>query len=403
MSFPIRRRFIAFGDYRHRGELNNEDSVLHPAPWGSRGGGHFILIVGGLVFLVLTLGVFWYQFYQIEDGVGPPKWNQLQWNYLFLILLCLPFDSLACGLRIWVVCRVLNSNVGFWTCLKAEWANVGVSMLTPSQSGGGFGQVYILGRGGASIGTALTISLISFLGSVVGLLCIGLYSLLDFGSCHTGPLLHGAVCAFTLISALIVLAAIWPGLFRAVVARISIGFWQLCGKDHQLQDWWPPGNSRSGRPQDRMGSLAVWLVNLVYTFRNDACRFLHLGKASFLWVCVLSLTFMFSRSLMAFLCLRFLGINTSTLGHVIEVQMTLILLMYFAPTPGGSGLTESASLSMMAGIVPVGFIPYYNLLWRSVTLYLHAIAGLLCLLLTIMQDARKVVCRRRYHKMSKRV
>ena len=49
--------------------------------------------------------------------------------------------------------------------------------LTPSQTGGGFAQIYMLYRAGVSVGTALTISLLSFLGTLVGLLGMGLYSI----------------------------------------------------------------------------------------------------------------------------------------------------------------------------------------------------------------------------------
>ena len=52
---------------------------------------------------------------------------------------------------------------------------------------------------------------------------------------------------------------------------------------------------------------------------------------------------------------------------------------------------------MMDGAMPIGLVPYYNLLWRGSTLYLPAIAGLFFLLRTIMQDARSVVGRCRRH------
>jgi hypothetical protein len=102
---------------------------------------------------------------------------------------------------------------------------------------------------------------------------------------------------------------------------------------------------------------------------------------------------MLSRAVMAFLCLRFLGIQAAALGDVLETQLSLIFLIYFAPTPGSSGLAEGASMLMMQGAVPAGFAPYYNLLWRCSTLYLPAIAGLVFLSWSIIQDARRVVDR----------
>jgi len=96
---------------------------------------------------------------------------------------------------------------------------------------------------------------------------------------------------------------------------------------------------------------------------------------------------------MAFLCLRFLGIENSTLSEVLQIQMALLFLLYFAPTPGSSGLAEVFSLSAMAAIVPAGLAPYYNLIWRASTVYLSAILGLLFLALTLLRDTQSILRR----------
>jgi hypothetical protein len=90
----------------------------------------------------------------------------------------------------------------------------------------------------------------------------------------------------------------------------------------------------------------------------------------------------------------FLGIGNSTLGDVLQIQMALMFLLYFAPTPGSSGLAEVFSLSAMAAIVPAGVAPYYNLIWRASTVYLSAILGLLFLALTLLRDTRSILQRR---------
>ena len=135
------------------------------------------------------------------------------------------------------------------------------------------------------------------------------------------------------------------------------------------------------------------LTDLCYMHQVSIRRFFSLKKSSFIWVCLLSLVFMISRAVMAFLCLRFLGIQASGLWDVIATQLSLIFLIYFAPTPGSSGLAEGASMLMMDGAMPIGFVPYYNLLWRCSTLYLPAVAGLLFLSWTILQEARKAIGR----------
>ena len=353
------------------------------------------LALGGLLFLGLTVGVLWWQFSRIPPDGAAPRWPEIRWGYLGLILLCLPVESIASALRIWVLCRALPPRVGLWTCVKAEWANAAISLLTPSQSGGGPGQIYMLSRAGVSVPTALTISLISFLGTMVGLLVMGLYSLFVSGLAATGPLLAGAIWALAAISAAMLVAALAPGLFRVALGALSRAACRLAGADKRLRDWWPPRAARTGPPVDRMDPLTARLADMIYTYRDDVRRFLRVGKASFAWVCLLSLVFLFSRCLLPYLCVRFLGIQASTLGGIVEAQMALIFLVFFAPTPGGAGLAEGASLSIMTAIVPMGFAPYYNLLWRFSTAYLAAIAGLVCLARALGADARATISTRR--------
>jgi uncharacterized protein (TIRG00374 family) len=363
---------------------------------GFKGVNQTKLLVGSIAFIILTVGIFWYQFHRIQPTDAIPQWNRLQWKYLLLMLICLPIDALACGLRMRVVCTVFQTGASFWTCLKAECANLGISILTPSQSGGGFGQIYMLSHSGINVGTALTISLITFLGSMVGLLGVGLYSLLISGIDYIGPFFSGAIWLFILVLGILILSLIWPGLFRLVVAKI----------DHVLAKTWTrgklfrkrqqPGRVAIKKKPEQMGRLAGKLVYLIYVYQRDARRFLKMGKARFGLVCLLSIVFIISRCLMAFFCLRFLGVEGSSLGHILELQLALLFLIYFAPTPGGSAIAESASLAIMAGIVPVGFAPYYNLLWRGSILYIPAIAGLLWILQAIMQDVHRIARRQKY-------
>jgi uncharacterized protein (TIRG00374 family) len=355
--------------------------------------GIYRLVFGGLIFVGLTVAIFWYQFAQIPGGNRPGIWNQLQWSYLFWLLLFLPIDTLAAGLRIWVICRVLQPGVSFWTCLKAEWANLGLAMLTPSQTGGGFGQIYVLNRGGLNMGTALSVSLITFFGSMVVLLFIGIHSLLISKVGHLTVFFQGAFLVFSLVFGAVIVAVCWPGSLRLVASGISMAMGKICDQNRPQDNISLPQNSRIKRFLEHLHSLSEKLIDLCYLHQANMRRFFRLNSSSFIWVCLLSLVFILSRSIMAFLCLRFLGIQASDLFHVIDTQLSLIFLIYFAPTPGSSGLAEGASMLMLDGAMPAGFVPFYNLLWRCSTLYLPAIAGLLFLLRTIVQDARRVVGR----------
>jgi uncharacterized protein (TIRG00374 family) len=355
--------------------------------------GVYRLVCGGLIFLGLTVAIFWYQFSEIPADNRPPIWNQLQWGYLFWLLLFLPVETFAAGLRIWVISRALQPGVSLWTCLKAEWANLGLAMVTPSQTGGGVGQIYMLSRGGMNLGTALTVSLISFLGSMVVLLLIGIHSLLIAKVDHLVVFFQGALLVFLIVFAVVIVAVCWPGSLRFVISGICRGIQKVCDKKHSRKNIGLPQNSRIRRFTHQLHRFSEKLIDLCYMHQVNMRRFFSQGKACFAGVCLLSIAFMLSRSVTAFLCLRFLGIQASSLFSVIETQLSLIFLIYFAPTPGSSGLAEGASMLLMDGAMSAGLVPYYNLLWRCSTLYLPAIAGLVFLSWAIIQNARRVVQR----------
>jgi glycosyltransferase 2 family protein len=364
---------------------------------GSPERSHGKLIIGGLIFIVLTLAIFGYQFYRIRAGDAIPKLSQLRWGYLILILCFVPIEPFVLGLRMWVVCRVLQPGISFWTCCKADLANSGIALLTPSQSGGGIGQIYILSRGGGRLATALTTTLLTFLGTMLALLAFGLYSVFVSGIGQTGHLFMGAVTTLALISAFMLFFALFPDLFRMGIAFASRWIWRLRGKQYPLQDWWPPGHSRTGSPVDRMDAVCGNLAGLVYTYRDDLRRYFRRGKTSFVIVCLLSLAFLGSRFFLAYFCLRFLGIQGSNVGAIFEMQIALIFLTYLSPTPGNAGFAEGASSWIMGEIVSLGFAPFYNLLWRFSTVYITAAAGLLILAHRIITDMQKNLPRWHLH------
>src|SRR5215467_458356 len=264
------------------------------------------LAAGGLAFALLTIGIFWYQFHLIRAGDAGPQWDRLHWGYFPLILLCLPVENLASAIRTWIVYRTLQPGIGLWTCLKAEWVNVAMNTLTPSHLGGGPGQIYIFSREGVPLGRALTASLLSFVGTMVGLLCLGLYSLAFPATDAMRPLFETTVWTLIAMSGAMTLGAVWPGGIRRVLRALSRAAGRLGLRRRTLEDWWPPHTARTGPPADRVGPLTARLLDLVYTYRDDVERFVRVGWRSFGWVCLLGLAFLVARAVLAYLWIRFL-------------------------------------------------------------------------------------------------
>jgi uncharacterized protein (TIRG00374 family) len=76
-----------------------------------------------------------------------------------------------------------------------------------------------------------------------------------------------------------------------------------------------------------------------------------------------------NKLLAGYLVLRMLDIQAPFLD-VLLLQTLIVFLLYFAPTPGGSGLAEILSAAVMSIYVPRELTPSYILLWRLVVSYL---------------------------------
>ena len=108
-----------------------------------RGIGCGKLLAGGLGFVLLTVGIFRYQLHRIHVGDQTPQWDQLQWRYFFLILLCSPLETVSSGFRIWLICRVLQSRVGLWVCFRVECDRLtGLTRRADNDFASGYGSDY---------------------------------------------------------------------------------------------------------------------------------------------------------------------------------------------------------------------------------------------------------------------
>jgi len=349
------------------------------------------IALGAILFLCFTVGVYWYQVHRIGAVGEIPRFDRIRWGFLVPILLMVPMETLLSGIRMRLICRILQPEVTFRTCLAAELANAGMAILTPSQTGGGVGQIYMLNRGGARMGTALTISLLSFFGTVAALAGMGIVTLLAGGTGMIGGLFAGAVLSLTLVAILVLLSVACPGILRGIVSGVSRRYWRARGGKYPLEEWPADDGTETRSPRDRMGPFALRLVEILYRYRDDMKTFLRKGKAAFLLVCLLSALFFCSRFFIAFFCVRLLGVDGSSAGKILIFQMALLFLTYFGPTPGSSGIAEGASFSIMSGVLPAGYLPVYNLLWRGFSVYIAAFTGMTILAVTVYRDTRERV------------
>jgi uncharacterized membrane protein YbhN (UPF0104 family) len=81
-----------------------------------------------------------------------------------------------------------------------------------------------------------------------------------------------------------------------------------------------------------------------------------------------------NKLLAGYVALRTLGLHTNFVD-ILLLQTFITFLLYFAPTPGSSGLAELLSAAVMKIYVQPPELPTYTLVWRFINSYATVIAG----------------------------
>ncbi len=283
-----------------------------------------------------------------------------------LWLLCaIPFillDWAGGGYRLYLFSRVFHPQIRFKTCVKANLANYFLGSITPSQTGGGPAQIYMLYVGGMPAVEATSASLMTFFSTTFFLIIAGAGMLLFRGSLpfSQGYLLHlfnVGMIFFLLVAILMILALAYPGFYREL-SRIIVRIASRMRKKDYL----------------RIGSRANGAIDAI-----DRChrQLIHYSRKHFhIFVAgiLISAACFVSKFAVAYVIVRSLGMRASFID-VALLQMVIILINYFFPTPGASGAAELSSAALMSSIGSKGLIGFYVVLWRLLTTYVAVAVG----------------------------
>jgi uncharacterized protein (TIRG00374 family) len=324
----------------------------------------FSLTVIGLVFVL----------YRSSFAGSIESLSGFRWQYLLLALALILFDWLLAGLRIYVFAARLQPGISLIGCVRAGLANIFMGGITPSQTGGGPGQVYVLYKEGMPVFDAMVVSFLgAFLGTVLFLpLCSLLFLVLFEPVSVDFRLQYLLLGSFAIFLFFIILAA--AGLANPGLVKRSARF--VAGLISPLNRW-----------LERRGYLDV-ADELVDRYNTMMKYFLRKGKSAFVIGFFLSAAIFINKFTIAWVVLRGMGIEAPYL-EVIYTQLVLIMIFYFAPSPGAAGLAEISAAEVMKGIVPAEYVGMYVLLWRLFTLLIGLAAGALVMVRYLYRDRKE--------------
>lgn len=348
-------------------ERSTENTLLPSAKAVVRGIQGFILfsLVGTI------LGMWWKKPAGLESLV-----SQIDWGVALLLLPLIALDYFLGGLRyrLFFDGKVLPF-VSLWNCMRSNWANIFMGAATPFQAGGGTAQVYVLWRCGATVADGMLASLVNFTATLIFFLIASVASVLllpaDLFGENFGPIFL-VVGGLTGLKAALVLLVL---LFPKIGLRMVKGFLELL----------PLRRPKFLALRDRMLNK---LVMGTQRFGDGFKKILQQKKMALAVTVVATLVLFFNKYVMGYVIARALG-QPVPFGIFIGLQIIQLFLLYFAPTPGGSGVAELSSVWLMGKLMPESLLLVYAVLWRFATTMLGAVIGGVVLMLDVRRLAQK--------------
>ncbi len=314
-------------------------------------------IIFATISIVTLLGIFLYSGSSNTFKI----WSQVDWKYLLLGFLFLINDLFLGGLRNHIFVRELVPGISQWVSIKANLANIFMGAITPSQSGGGPAQIYVYYKNGVKVPDSVSASFFNWISTIIFFPLVGamgLHILKD--NSPSGLVLSLTNFGFKTFSTLLIVmivALVSPAIIGGAIQMLSKGVAQF----HQ-------------QIGDRLKNFGILISQKLKEYRSTYAQMLKSKPYLMLWSFLLTILLYFNKFILAVVILWAFGVEAD-FWVVIAIQAVLYLLLYFSPSPGGSGIAEISIAALMGTIVPNDVIPSFTVLYRSFLVFLPAIIG----------------------------
>jgi uncharacterized protein (TIRG00374 family) len=274
-------------------------------------------------------------------------------------------DLVIGAVRYQVFLRRIQPGSSFWLPVRADLANRFVGAVTPSQTGGGPAQVFVLWRGGIPVPDALSFLLINFISTLVFFLMAGGFTAWMFQDRFPDGGIHLLV-QYGFVAFAGCLGMMLVGLFRP--------------------DWVAGPMGRLARRLEGQGAplpraahrCAAVIADSLERYRAACTRFIREDPLLPFLSFVLTVVLYLNKFTLGWLVMRGLGVDGDYVT-TLAVQALLHFILYVAPSPGGSGIAEISTGALMAILMPGHLLAPFTLAYRFFLIYLPATVGALVL------------------------
>jgi glycosyltransferase 2 family protein len=293
--------------------------------------------------------------------------GRLHWIWILAGLGLASLDWIGGGLRLWVVARHVYPRPPLKGMILAGGMGAWAGYITPLNSGAGPMTMYTMRRYGVPLPVAVTSTFMSFVATVLFFAIAGPLAVVFGAGRSLGQrgnvlglslfdLFLGSLGIIAAIGVLMAIVLFFPKLVRDLIHRAAAAI-----------------GRRSRRVARRLEMLQAGIDQAhqsVVAFKSPR------GLLALFWATILSGPSHANKLLAGYVALRAVGIHANFVD-ILLVQTLVMFLLYFAPTPGASGVGEVISAAIMSSYVPRELTPTYILIWRLTLSYFTIAAGFL--------------------------
>jgi uncharacterized protein (TIRG00374 family) len=284
---------------------------------------------------------------------------RINWLWILVGLGLASLDWLGGGFRLWVVARHVHPRPSLKGMFLAGGMGAWAGYITPLNSGAGPMTMYTMRRYGVPLPVAVTSTFMSFVATVLFFAIAGPLALLFGAGQSLGQrgnvlglslydLFRGSLTIIGGIGVLMAVVIFFPRFVRDLIHLVA----EAVGR-------------RSRRVADRLERLREGIDEAhasVIAFNTPT------GWLTLFLATILSAPSHANKLLAGYVALRALGLHANFVD-ILLLQTLVMFLLYFAPTPGASGIGEVLSAAVMSSYVPRGLTPIYILVWRLILTY----------------------------------
>ncbi len=271
--------------------------------------------------------------------------------------------------KLQVLAKIAEIKLKFKPAFYSALGNIFLSAVTPFQSGGGAIQIYIMYKYGIGPGKSTAISFLKVsltlfsLGIATPIALLIFPELLDIKMFKT-------FFVYSLIISLFLLGLYINLLFDPKLLKKIVGFFfKIISKFHLI-----PKKKRK-----KYYKHILYEIDEFNIINKNAWKY---HKIKLLWGFIISILVLLTTYLIAPVILVVIYrqiLSSVALMHLIiisiVIQLVISFIMYFIPTPGGSGAVELGFMAFFQTLIPLNIIGIYTILWRFFSNIFSVIVG----------------------------